>query len=94
MSLYRTLENTIQIEDKEERDACLAGTELTEKCNKILMLSNKHGWECAEAYSRNPLADNSDNEKKINPITYGRGGFLAQAITFLNAAQRRVHLES
>ena len=32
---------------------------------------------------------------RFNPITYGGGGgFLAQAITFLNAAQRRVHLES
>ena len=29
------------------------------------MLSDKHGWECAEAYSCNPLADNSDDEKKI-----------------------------
>ena len=29
------------------------------------MLNNKHGWECAEAYSRNPVADNSDDDKKI-----------------------------
>ena len=66
ISLYRTLENAIQIEDKEERDAhLLTGIELIEKCYKILMLSDKHGWECAEAYSRNPLADNSDDEKKI-----------------------------
>ena len=66
MSLHRTLENAVQIEDKEERDAhMLAGIELIEKRNKILMLSGKHGWECAEAYSRNPLADNSDDEKKI-----------------------------
>ena len=43
----------------------LAGTELIEKCNKILMLSNKHGWECAEEYSCNSLADNLDNKKKI-----------------------------
>ena len=66
MRLYRSLENALQIEDKEERDAhLLAGIELIEKRNKILMLSGKHGWECAEAYSRNPLADNSDDEKKI-----------------------------
>ena len=66
MSLYRTLENAVQIEDKEERDAhLLTGIGLIEKRNKILMLSDKHGWECAEAYSLNPLADNSDDEKKI-----------------------------
>ena len=66
MSLYRTLENAIQIEDKEERDArLLTSIVMTEKRNKILMLSDKHGWECAEAYFRNPLADNSDDEKKI-----------------------------
>ena len=66
MSLYRTLENAIQIEDKEERDAhLLTGIGMIEKRDKILMLSDKHGWECAEAYSRNPMADNSDDEKKI-----------------------------
>ena len=65
-SLYRTLENAIQIEDKEERDAhLLAGIELIVKCNKLLMLSDKHGWECAEAYSCNPLADNFNDGKKI-----------------------------
>ena len=37
MNIYRTLENAIQIEDKEERDAhLLAGIELIEKCNDIL----------------------------------------------------------
>ena len=66
ISLYRTLENALQIEDKEEKDAhLLTGIGLIEKRNKILMLSNKHGWECAEAYSSNPLTDNSDDEKKI-----------------------------
>ena len=51
MSLYTTLENAIQIEDKEERDAhLLTGTGIIEKRNKILMLSDKHGWECTEAY--------------------------------------------
>ena len=65
MSLYRTLENAIQIEDKEERDAhLLTGIGMIEKRDKISMLSDKHGWECAEAYSRNPMADNSDDEKK------------------------------
>ena len=66
MSIYRTLENNIQVEDKEERHAHLStGIGSIEKHNKMLMLSDKHGWECAEAYSRNPLADNSDDEKKI-----------------------------
>ena len=66
MSLYRTVENAMQIEDKEERDGhLLTGIGIIEKRNKILMLSDKHGWECAEAYSRNPLADNFDDEKKI-----------------------------
>ena len=66
MSLYRTLENAIQIEAKEERDAhLLKGIGLIENRNKILMLSDKYGWECTEAYSRNPLADNSYDEKKI-----------------------------
>ena len=52
MSLYRTLENAIQVEDKEEIDAhLLTGIGFIEKRNKILMLSDKHGWECAEAYS-------------------------------------------
>ena len=44
MSLYGTLENAVQIEDEEERDAhLLAGIEFTKKHNKILMLSDKHG---------------------------------------------------
>ena len=41
VSLYRTLENAIQIKDKDERDAhLLASTELIEKRNKILLLSD------------------------------------------------------
>ena len=60
------MENAIQIEDKEERDDhLLTGIGLIEKRNEILMSSNKHGWECTEAYSRSPLADNSDDKKKI-----------------------------
>ena len=66
MSLYRTLENAIQIEDKEKRDAhLLTGISMIEKRNKILMLSDRYGWECSKAYSCNPLAGNSDDKKKI-----------------------------
>ena len=40
----------LKIHCKEERDAhLLAGIELNEKCNKMLMLTDKYGWECAEA---------------------------------------------
>ena len=41
------------------------GIELISKRNKLLVLADKHGWEVAEAYATDPLADDSADEKKI-----------------------------
>ena len=52
--------------DEDERNACLAdGMDLISQRNKILVLSDKHSWECLQAYSKNPIADNTENEKTI-----------------------------
>ena len=41
------------------------GIELINKRNKLLVLADAHGWEVAEAYNADPLADDSADEKKI-----------------------------
>ena len=35
------------------------------KRNKRLMLADLHGWATAEAYERDPIADDSSDEKRI-----------------------------
>ena len=41
------------------------GIELINKRNKLLVLADAHGWEVAEAYNADPLADDNTDEKKI-----------------------------
>ena len=41
------------------------GIELINKRNKLLVLVDAHGWEVVEAYTTDPLADDSTDEKKI-----------------------------
>ena len=41
------------------------GIELINKRNKLLVLADAHGWEVAEAYNTDPLADDSADEKKV-----------------------------
>ena len=41
------------------------GIELITRRNKLLVLADMHGWEVVEAYTADPLADDSADEKKI-----------------------------
>ena len=41
------------------------GTELTKQRNKVLVISNKYGWETGVAYTLDPIAENSDDEWRI-----------------------------
>ena len=41
------------------------GTELIKQRNKLLVISGKYGWETEVAYTLDPVAENSDDERRI-----------------------------
>ena len=50
----------------EERNSILKeGMDLLTQRNKVLILSDKYGWQTAAAYGTDPVASNSEDEKKI-----------------------------
>ena len=43
------------------------------KRNKRLMLADRHGWATPEAYERDPVADDSSDEKRMKRVGPKRG---------------------
>ena len=65
MSTFRKLMDATEA-DVDEENACLAkGMDLISQKDKILVLNDKHRWEYAKAYSKNPIPDDSGDEKKV-----------------------------
>ena len=66
MEIYNKLEQATITEDVEERNTSLnEGMELITQRNKVLVLTDKYGWETAMCYGINPVASDSEDEKRI-----------------------------
>ena len=64
--IYKKLEEASVTEDFEERNSILKeGMDLLSQRNKVLILSDKYGWETAAAYGTDPVASDSEDEKRI-----------------------------
>ena len=69
MDLYKKLESATEISDVDECNKLLnEGMTSIVMRNKLLVLSDKHGWKCAATYTKNPIADDTDDEKKIKKV--------------------------
>ena len=56
----------MEADEPEERNRVLReGKGLLEHQNKCLLMAEKYGWDVVEHYEVEPLAENSDDEKKI-----------------------------
>ena len=62
--IYKKLEEASVTEDFEERNRILKEGLLSQR-NKVLILSDKYGWETAAAYGTDPVASDSKDEKRI-----------------------------
>ena len=66
MEIYNKLKQATITEDVEERNTLLnEGMELITQQNKVLALTDKYGWETAMCYSTDPVASDSEDEKRI-----------------------------
>ena len=64
MEIYNKLEQATITEDVEERNTLLnEGMELITQRNKVL--TDKYGWETAMCYGTDPVASDSEDEKRI-----------------------------
>ena len=60
------LRKALSSSDELDKDLHLnQGIELITRRNKLLVLTDIHGWEVVEAYTADPMADDSADEKKI-----------------------------
>ena len=65
--IYKKLEGATVTEDFEEGNSILReGMDLLSQRNKVLIVSDKYGWETAVAYGTDPVANDSEDEKTIN----------------------------
>ena len=65
-SVLDKIENALELSDDEQR--CLVlneGKELLVERNKHIKLAEKYGWETVDCYIEEPLASDSEDDKKI-----------------------------
>ena len=66
MEIYNKLEQATITEDVEARNTLLnEGMELITQRNKVLVLTDKYGWETAMCYGTDPVASDREDEKRI-----------------------------
>ena len=64
-SVMEKIENALEMSDDEERCATLnEGRDILVQRNKHIKLAEKYGWETVDCYVEEPLASDSDNEKR------------------------------
>ena len=62
----KKLKDALEADTSEDCSNCLEeGTELTKQRNKLLVISDKYEWETGVAYTLDPIAENSDDERRI-----------------------------
>ena len=65
-SIYNKLEQAIEESDEAERVSLLKeGTAKINEWNKILTVTDCYAWETAQAYLADPIASDSEDEKKL-----------------------------
>ena len=65
-SIYKKLEQAIEESDEAERVSLLKeGMAKINERNKILTVTDCYGWEIAQAYLADPIASDSEDEKKL-----------------------------
>ena len=66
IEIYNKLEQATNIEDAEERNTLLdEGMELISQRNKVSVLTDTYDWEKAMCYGTDPVASDSEDEKRI-----------------------------
>ena len=64
-SVMEKIENALEMSDDEKRCATLnEGKDILVQRNKHIKLAEKYGWETVDCYVEEPLASDSDNEKR------------------------------
>ena len=65
-SIYNKLEQAVEESDEAERVSLFKeGMAKINKQNKILTVTDFYGWETAQAYLADPIASDSEDEKKL-----------------------------
>ena len=65
-SVLKKLKDALEADTSEERSSLLEeGIELIKQRNKLLVISDKYGWETGVAYLLDPIAEDSDDERRI-----------------------------
>ena len=66
MEVIDKIIEVMETDKLEERNRVLReGKGLLEHWNKCLLMAEKYGWDIVEHYETEPLAEDSDDEKKI-----------------------------
>ena len=65
-SVLKKLKDALEADTSEDRSTFLEeGIELIKQRTKLLVISDKYGWETGVAYTLDPIAENSDDEWRI-----------------------------
>ena len=65
-SVLKKLKDALEADTSEDHSSFMEeGIELIKQRNKVLVISNKYGWETGVAYTLDPIAENSDDEQRI-----------------------------
>ena len=64
-SVLEKIETALDVSDEERGAALNEGKELLVQHNKHIKLAEKYGWETVDCYIEEPLASDSDDDKKI-----------------------------
>ena len=65
-SVLKKLKDALEADTTEDRSSLLEeGIELIKQRNKLLVISDKYGWETGVAYMLDPIAEDSDDEQRI-----------------------------
>ena len=65
-SVLKKLKDALEADTSEDHSPLLEeGIELIKQKNKLLVISNKYGWETGVAYMLDPIAEDSDDERRI-----------------------------
>ena len=65
-SVLKKLKDALEGGTNEDRSTFLEeGIELIKQRNKVLVISNKYGWDTGVAYTLDPIAENYDDERRI-----------------------------
>ena len=65
-SVLKKLKDALEADTSEDHSSLLEeGIKLIKQRNKLLVISDKYGWETGVAYMLDPIAEDSDDEQRI-----------------------------